>query len=287
MATGTRDSAELQLEEEKVLIFRKGAHTEIECTLTRGGIKKNRHLRLLEALTFALGQPIRPAAIELISEGKRTEILRATDPSLLTTHSCSAPLQFGEDMPVREVYDIAAAYYRKVVGWEMEEEHPVSGGVFSVVQAARDTIEIQVLGLSIAAESLIESAFNDIVPAEAGLKEEIEQFKEQLKVMQLRDSLKRRIPGAVDAMLTPRNSDRIRAFVDKYGLGEEIFQAWKRFRNLCAHGGRIPYKEMEKVWDQRCKVLHLCHSIVLAFIGYSGIRTNYSVRGNATEKFNA
>jgi hypothetical protein len=39
MATGTRDSAELEMDEEKVLIFRKGAHTEIECTLTRGGIK--------------------------------------------------------------------------------------------------------------------------------------------------------------------------------------------------------------------------------------------------------
>jgi hypothetical protein len=103
--------------------------------------------------------------------------------------------------------------------------------------------------------------------------------------MSLSDRLKSRIAGAVDPMLTPRNSDRIWAFVEKYALGEEIFDAWRKLRNRSAHGGQINYGEMEKVWDCRNKVLHLCHSIVLAFIGYSGIRTNHGVPGLPTEKF--
>ena len=281
----TRDAAEFETGEGKTLICRRGDHTEIECTLRLGGITKNRHLRLMEALTFALGQPIWPAAIALVSEGERTEILRATDASLATAASGNPPLQFGYNDPVRDVYDIAASYYQKVVGCETAEEHPVSSGVFSVVQAARDTIEIQVLGLAIAAESLIESAFKDIVPVQADLKEEIEQFKEELKKMSVSSTLKSRIAGAIDPMLTPRNSDRIWAFVNRYRLGEEIFDAWKKLRNLSAHGGRIPYGEMEKVWHRRNQVLHLCHSIVLAFIGYSGVRTNYCVPGHPNEEF--
>jgi hypothetical protein len=285
--TGTRDAAEFETGGEKTLICRAGDHTEIECTLRRGGIEKNQHLRLVEALTFALGQPILPGAIEIVSGGNRTEILRVTDPPSSRGHSFNAPLQFGYDNPVREVYDIAASYYKRVVGWEAQEEHPVSSGVFSVVQAARDSIEIQVLGLSIAAESLIESAFKEIVPVEAGLEEEIARFKDELKKISLRDSVKNRIRGRVEQMLTTRNSDRILAFVEKYALGEEIFDAWRKLRNRSAHGGQINYGEMEKVWDRRNKVLHLCHSIVLAFIGYSGIRTNHGVPGLPTEKFEA
>jgi hypothetical protein len=86
----TREAAEFETGEEKTLICRSGDHTEIDCTLSRGGIKKNRHLRLLEALTFGLGQPIRPAAIDIVSEGKRTEILRAADLSMSTASSVHA-----------------------------------------------------------------------------------------------------------------------------------------------------------------------------------------------------
>jgi len=117
------------------------------------------------------------------------------------------------------------------------------------------------------------------VPIQSDFEGQIQNFREQLNKMALSETVKKRIDGAAEAMLRPRNSDRMKAFVKKYALGEDVFQAWRELRNLCAHGGRVPYAEIQKVWDQRCKVLHLCYSIVLAFIGYSGSRTNYHMRG--------
>lgn len=269
--TGSRDSAEFEVGKEKFTLSRAGNHIELECTFELGGIKKNRHLRLLEALTFALGQLVSPAATELVSEGKRVKILRAVDPSLVTGAPDSPPIRFGSNMPVREVYDVATAYYRKVLDWEKDDEHPVSSGVYSVVQAFGGTIETQILGLSTAAESLIEAAFKDIVPIEADFRSEIQIFQEHLRNMSLSETLRGRISGAVDAMLNPRNSDRIRAFVKKRGLDPGIFEAWSKLRNRCAHGGQIQSTEMQKTWDQRCKVLRLCHQIVLAFIEYSEV----------------
>jgi hypothetical protein len=247
--TLTRNASDFEIGKEKFTIFREGDHTELDCVFELDGVKKNRHLRLLEALTFAFGQLITPSAIEIVSEGKRVKILTAADTSSLRAIPDIAPLRFGKDMPIPEVYDIAACYYRKVLDWELPEEHPVSGGVYSVVQAAQGTIETQILGFSIAAESLIEFAFNDIVTVEADFRSEIQNFREHLNHMSLSETLRGRISGAVDAMLNPRNSDRIRAFAKKRGLDPGIFEAWSKLRNRCAHGGQIRSTEMQKAWE--------------------------------------
>jgi hypothetical protein len=87
-------------------------------------------------------------------------------------------------------------------------------------------------------------------------------------------------------MLEARNSERLWEFVKCYGLGTEVYKAWKKTRNPSSHGMQIlQTAEFKKLWDRLSKVLHLCHSIVPVSIDYEGPRTNYTVPGYPREQW--
>jgi hypothetical protein len=87
-------------------------------------------------------------------------------------------------------------------------------------------------------------------------------------------------------MLEARNSERLWEFVKCYGLGTEVYKAWKKPRNPSSHGMQIlQTAEFKKLWDRLSKVLHLCHSIVPVSIDYEGPRTNYTVPGYPREQW--
>jgi hypothetical protein len=66
--TLAHDSAVFRIGREEFLIYNNGIHAEIECTLEKGSIGINRHLRIRDALEFALAQLIIPCAFELIQK---------------------------------------------------------------------------------------------------------------------------------------------------------------------------------------------------------------------------
>jgi hypothetical protein len=80
----SRDYSEFLVGEETFRLIHERDHTEIQCTLQKGGIGKNRHLRMQEALTYSLSQFIWPAAIAA-SSGGRTQIGSGCKPSAVFT----------------------------------------------------------------------------------------------------------------------------------------------------------------------------------------------------------
>jgi hypothetical protein len=177
----TRDYVTFKINEEEFSLSPKAEHVVLNCSFASGvdAIGKNRHLRICEALGFALGQFIIPFAIELEPyRGEHVKILRAPAYMLYTPEKKVdfPPLFFGDDMPIPEVHQIAASHYTKIRNWEVKEEHPLSSGAYRVIEALRQPIELQFLALSVAAEDLIRTAFPDIAPIDIEFANEVQQF---------------------------------------------------------------------------------------------------------------
>jgi hypothetical protein len=62
-----------------------------------------------------------------------------------------------------EVYSIAERYYRAIQICEGDGIHPLSFGLYSIINTANRNVELKVLAVVVAAESLIEAAFPQIV----------------------------------------------------------------------------------------------------------------------------
>jgi hypothetical protein len=153
----------------------------LNCSFASGvdAIAKNRHLRICEALGFALGQFIIPFAIELEPHrGEHLKMFRAPAYMLYLPEKRTdfPPLFFGDDLPIPEVYQMAASYYTKIRNWQVKEEHPLSSGAYRVIEALRQPIELQFPALSVAAEDLIRTAFPDIAPIDGEFANEVQQF---------------------------------------------------------------------------------------------------------------
>jgi hypothetical protein len=262
------------------------SYTEIHCKLRPGSIAKYRHIRMQEALSLALGQFVWPRVTRLQSDGQQTDVLLSPSRSIPPNQILQPPLHFSNFPPVPNVYEIAAAYYRKLFDHVAETPHPISEGVSLLMQGLRANIEVQVVALAVAAEMLIKVAFPDIVPVTAEFKKGIEKFQSLLKDLSLLDTVKERLKGSANAMLQPRNADRIHAFVSQYGLERSVFDDWKNSRNPSVHGTAVDYSKMDEFLARRWKVLYLCHAIVLAHIGYAGPHTRYDLPGHPTRDWN-
>jgi hypothetical protein len=127
---GARDWAQFESGEERFILCHEGSHTEIFCDLTTGAVAAQRHQRMQEALTFALGQILHPCAVEITVDGTQTTVLYEWSALGRDARTQDPPLNFGDDLPLEEVYDIVRAYYRKVSTWTLEEESPIAHGVF-------------------------------------------------------------------------------------------------------------------------------------------------------------
>lgn len=110
-------------------------------------------------------------------------------------------------------------------------------------------------------------------------KKEVDEALGKIKQLGLSESLTNRINGAVGVMKSARGSDRIRGFVDQNAIDQEVFNSWKRVRHAAAHGGLIKHDSIEGTLNDLNNVLHLCYAMLLSYVGYTGIRTNYSASG--------
>jgi hypothetical protein len=282
----SRDCAEIKIDEEQVYLYPIESHTEIECCFEKGGIDRNRHIRIQEALEFALGQLLTPCALRLHDGKRETTILRTAGDWDDVDGQELPPLRFGHIPWQPEVYSIAADYYRAVRSYEGDTIHPISFGTYSIINSAKSNIELKVLAVAVAAETLIEAAFPEIAVESDDFISAVKSLRERLETLGIENErLKERLDGALKEMPKPRNSDRLRAFTTKYNIDKGIFKSWQSLRNLSAHGGRIPMSEIEEAIRKLRDVLYLCYSIVLEFVGYRGQRTNYSKPGYPTENY--
>jgi len=227
-----------------------------------------------EALGFALGQPIWPCVTQIYSNGKRIEILRPPDSSTPVRNVYYPPLSFST--PRRgDTYKIAAAYYRKLYRHVGETEHVISKGVSLLMQGLQTTIEIQVLAMAVASESLIRNAFPTIRKISRARERDAKSFTDlaRAKVITVSPKMnvrlsaegKQRLESASSDLLRPSARELLNAFAERFNVEKAVVRAWGRSRNPGVLLGLREDKKANEVMREKATWLTKSFQIVFHF----------------------
>ena len=274
-----RDHANFKhIEEEFELV--KGDHgIELSCAFNKGGINENKHIRIQEAMQFALGQQFQPCVLELTSGKTQVTVLRSIAFRGDQKARQNPPLIFKGKAWTPAVYEIAKAFYSRISEHKEEKWHPVSSHVYYLLQAGSAAVELQCLALGVAAEGIADTCHEVLANVSDEFKQEVDRALGNIASLGFSETLLNRINGAVCNMKKARGSDRIRAFVEQNNIDQGIFKSWQRVRNAAAHGGMLEVSSIETTLSDLNNVLHLCYAMLLSYISYQGARSNYSRAG--------
>jgi hypothetical protein len=160
-----------------------------------------------------------------------------------------------------------------------EARHDLARGVFAVIRSSGAPVEAAVLGVSVAIETLVDATYPDLKKTSADFIAEIEDFRARLPDLELSPEITRRLNGCLNTMKAEGTANALRNLLPKLHLEQRLFDSWNTLRNRYAHGGAIPWSRVDEIYDHVRNVVYLAWSIVIESIGYTGPRTNYSLRG--------
>jgi len=251
-------------------LFHKDDHTVLDCEFGGGGVAACRHIRIIEALQFALGQIVQPFAWVVNSAGVvTTRIWPPWSPSAAA--SVLPPFQWNADPVSRVPFEIARAFYTAALTYSGEKWHPISYRIHQIVDAGNASIDMRELTHAIATEGAISICYDEAGTPAEGFKADVTLARKTLKALEISPEAARRIDGSLNGLLFPRNSDRLMAFVRDKNLPDDLYTTWNRMRNSVAHG-RQSDEDLESRWANLSRVLFLFYSIVFHHIHYSGPR---------------
>lgn len=276
----TADTAQFSIGDETFILHKDNNIIGLTCTFEKGAIKKYRHIRIQEALQFALAQKLLPRVIELSDGDFETTTYRSIVKKNKEPQQ-DPPLSFHRGLGIGgDIYEIVKSYYGVILSNEKDQFHPLSSHIYSLIEAGRSALELQSLSIPVSAEGIISTCFPDIAPVDKAVCDEIDECLRSICKLSISSNLKKRIAGSLGQMKGSRNSDRLRAFIKKYRYDEKLFNSWKYLRNPSTHGGKIDIKDIDKIVGALNDVLFLCYAIVLQYCEYKGSRTDYSKLGH-------
>ena len=275
--SSNRDYANFKVEKEDFELLKYGDGISLSCAFSKGGISEFKHIRIQEALQFALGQRFQPCILELMSDETEVTVLKSTAFRADSRGRQNPPLSFNGKLGRSEVFEIAKAFYAKICDHKEEKWHPVSSQVYYLHEAGTAAVELQCLALGVATEGIADTCHSSLAQVSDEFKKEVDGALTSIAALSLSEGLQNRINGAVRSMKNARGSDRIRNFVDNNNVDRVVFKSWQRLRNASAHGGMMDSNDIEKTLNDLNNVLYLCYSMLLKFTGYAGPRTNYSL----------
>jgi hypothetical protein len=274
------DSASFNIDNRQVEIYKGELHTVIKCQLPTGSVALNQHLRIRDALQFVLAQPVTPCAMNLWSGDTQSVVLQSQGFSNEKTSQQRPPLRFESFPPRSEIFSMAERFYKSISNITSERGHDVSIAVNVLVAAASADVQTQALVIPVAAETLIRTCFPDIIPSDPEFESEAIHYRDRMDRKTMSAKLYNKLKNSLDYYLDKSHrGNSLREFVKTRGLNMALFDAWSYLRNRHAHGEPIAEGNYEDTITKIRLTLHLCYTIILAFIGYSGPRTNYERLG--------
>lgn len=233
--------------------------------------------RIQEALQFAFAQPMTLLSIRYAS-GKTEGI------SLLSTDRAARGSEFLRPLRSRtldeggDFWRLFGAYLKYVVTDTSDSWHAISIPIGSVMTAAAAPFETQALVLSVAVETVI--GMSGSGTKDAPPKEELAAAEKALQDAELSQSTRNRILGSIRSIFgRPRNTDRLRSFIESKGLDTGLYDSWSALRNSAAHGSDLRKRTFEDCLRLRDEVTTLFYSIIFDMIDYEGSRIDYSTLG--------
>lgn len=273
------DHTRYQIGTERFTLVDCESYALLECDLDPGGIERHRDVRMLEALQFALGQTVLPAAIFRRSATGRRSTIRSFVRQDERGAYVQAPLLFSEAGDAKGVFRIAEAFYRRMLDWTVPDWHTVTHRGYQLIQAGGSPLWITALAYSVATEGVMGDCFPDAVQLPAEFIKEIDRLVAAVPTLNTTTAIAERVSGSLRAMKRASAPDRLHGFVTRCGFPDDVFMAWKRTRNSAAHGLDASASDAQDRVTDQVRILHLFYSIVLAYIRYEGPRTNYLASG--------
>lgn len=259
-------------------IVHEHEHTAMSLQLPPSQLTSATPSRIREALQFVLGRQLALMVVETSAGGVHTT--RLISPSADRGRGeMPPPLRFHRFDEGGHVWRIFTTYFRHIhsnteAGW-----HPISRHVGRALEATAASLDTEILALAVAVEGLMGECFPTLAPVAPAFLTELDAVQAALRGVELTDQTRRRIEGSLNAMRSPRNTDSLRNFIVNNHLALGLYDSWTRLRHTSAHGGGTGGRDIETILQLRHEVLHLLYSIVLAAIGYTGPRTDYSLPG--------
>lgn len=257
-------------------------HTSMSVTAPSGELNAMSAMRLHEAMQFVLAQQLIIMTVETVTGNQETTVLKSPDKG---AGAMMPPLLFHPTPGEPNVWRMFTAYFQYVYAWQEPGRHPISRHIGSVIEAGSASLGTGILALTVAVEGLVDVCFKGQVAIAENFLKDLDTAQTALSGADLNETTLKRLVGALDSMRRPRNTDTLRAFIEKYGLPMPFFESWNKLRNDAAHGRGTGEREVRDTIRLRNDVWTLLYSLVLAAIGYTGPRTDYSMSGYPTTQW--
>ena len=279
----SHNAALVNYENYKLEIFHREKHTILNFYSPLNTLDENTSLRIKETLQFCLGLPV-SILVSRIYKNK-SQVFYFNSPSQVEQYGrIEPPILFEKGDQNEQFWKLFFNYFCFVCSYTENSFHPISQQIASTIESSAGSLEVEVLGLAVATEGIVEICFPNLGEVSEEIKQ---QITDVLKVIDssniiTNSSLHNRIKGALNNMNQPTNSDRIRNYLSEHNLSKELFTAWKKLRNTSAHGNGTAGRNISQTLELRGKVLFLLYSIILTKIEYVGERTDYSTKNRPT-----
>jgi len=152
--------------------------------------------------------------------------------------------------------------------------------VRQAVSAMNAPLDVMALGLSVAVEGLLSAEFKDLVPGDqVQVVAEAQAAKAALEGLNISESTKKRLRGAIDQLNSVRAVDRLRALEQQGLISEAHRKGWHRVRNQAAHGARLDASKIDEMYRLCLVTLALLHRLIFLRIGYQERYIDYARTG--------
>ncbi|MDR7299520.1 hypothetical protein J2X16_004890 [Pelomonas aquatica] len=240
--------------------------------------------RVLEAIRFCTASMATPVMSQVGCDGKK--VLELTRSRALNKGLVEPPVSHrshGEHF-----YRLFGCFYQYACKHAAGKDYsPLSAKVGGLFALKGVWVETVVLLLSVAIERMLnEDDFARLGKPAAEVRAEVDQILAAAAELELSESMRNRVQGALNGFKTNTPADRMNALIDAGVLVDEDRKTWKKSRNASTHGSfEIEPEEFQKVIDDAFRLLTMIYKMAFFCVGYSGPYTNFSIRSWPTYVF--
>lgn len=241
--------------------------------------------RIIEALQFVTAQPLEWSVLTK-RQGKKAYSQIVNERKIEAKGHTKPPLssRVGNEVSFCEMFNKYLAF---IYNFEGRNLHPISAQIRAVTRASQSYFNTEALVLSVAIESIVQDIDVTLRKLTREEKRWLKKARKYFETWEGPEHLTNRILGLCGMISDTSTSARLKQLISLGAITEIQFKAWKRLRNMTAHGddnslSEIPIQELFLLCDTALVTLY---HLVFFIIGYSGLYTNYERLGWPNEKY--
>jgi hypothetical protein len=261
---------------DEILVLGVTSHTK--------NLPNNIEYRAVEALQFVLAHPLNWTILEKNEEGIETIIIRKTSKE---TPKCNLNVPICHVVPkdshTWKLYDKYLSHilnYNGKTNW-----HPLSIFIHRVLIGSAAYPETFALEATVAVEGLLRTEFESLAVPEDKFLQSLSEARNHINASSLKNELKLRVCGAINAMKRASATDKLRLLVESRVISEKEYKAWKELRNSSAHPIEPASLDLQKLLDLCDTVITLFYKLIFHLIGYEGKYIDYGTYGYPLKDF--